>query len=70
MQTYTVEWSLTGVEADSPEEAALICAAMIADPANVATCWRVTGDKTGESGVVDIEDKADPYWIDPWKKEG
>ena len=62
METYTVEWSLAGVEADSPEEAAMIAVGMIADPANVATCWRVTGDKTQRTGVVDLEG-GDPYWL-------
>ena len=61
--SYSVKWELGGIDAQTPEEAVLQAIAIVTDPCSVATCWFVQDDASNKSGVVDMEDPADPLWL-------
>ena len=67
MSEYETVWSCY-VEADSPEDAALVAKAILQDPGNEA--WSIAVDDGATIFHYDVEDSAEPYeWMAPTTKE-
>lgn len=65
MPDYTITWSINWT-ADNPEDAALDVLGVVTDPESTAKVFRVDEPASGKTGLLDLEDPENPYWIEPF----